>query len=38
MFVFSQKLSFGVIGENVTMKIRGELYSKVLQKEMGWFD
>jgi ATP-binding cassette subfamily B (MDR/TAP) protein 1 len=34
----SQKFSFGVIGENVTMKIRKQLYSSILSKHMGWFD
>jgi ATP-binding cassette subfamily B (MDR/TAP) protein 1 len=35
---FSQKFSFGVIGENVTLKIRQQLYSAILQKNIGWFD
>ena len=34
----TQKFSFGYIGENVTMKIRKQLYSKILSKHMGWFD
>jgi ATP-binding cassette, subfamily B (MDR/TAP), member 1 len=33
-----QKFCFGVIGENVTMKIRKQLYSSILAKHMGWFD
>ena len=35
---FSQKFSFGVIGENVTLKIRKFLYTSILQKNIGWFD
>lgn len=35
---FFQKFSFGVIGENVTMKVRKQLYTSILQKHMGWFD
>ena len=34
----SQKFCFGVIGENVTMKIRKQLYAGILSKHMGWFD
>jgi ATP-binding cassette, subfamily B (MDR/TAP), member 1 len=34
----SQKFCFGVIGENVTMKIRKQLYKSILSKHMGWFD
>ncbi|CDW81593.1 abc transporter family protein [Stylonychia lemnae] len=35
---FLQKFCFGVIGENVTLKIRQGLYSSVLQKHIGFFD
>ena len=35
---FTQKFSFGVIGENVTLKIRKQLYNSILMKHMGWFD
>lgn len=35
---FGQKFSFGVIGENVTLKVRRFLYSSILQKNIGWFD
>ena len=35
---FSQKFSFGVIGENVTTNIRRQLYKKILEKHQGWFD
>jgi hypothetical protein len=35
---FCQKLSFGVIGENVAFNIRKTLYRKILEKHQGWFD
>ena len=35
---FSNKFSFGVIGENVTLKVRNTLYEKIIKKHMGWFD
>lgn len=35
---FTQKFCFGVIGENVTLKIRQSLYSSILQKHIGFFD
>jgi len=35
---FSQKFSFGVIGENVAFNIRQTLYRKILEKHQGWFD
>jgi ATP-binding cassette subfamily B (MDR/TAP) protein 1 len=38
MFVFGQKLTFGTLGEKVTLKIRRMLYSNILEKNIGWFD
>ncbi len=38
LFVFMQKLSFGRLGETVTLKIRRNLYSSILSKHIGWFD
>jgi ATP-binding cassette subfamily B (MDR/TAP) protein 1 len=35
---FSQKFSFGVIGENVAFNIRSKLYRKIIEKHHGWFD
>lgn len=35
---FTQKFCFGVVGENITLNIRGQLYSSLLKKNMGWFD
>jgi len=35
---FSQKYSFGILGTNVTLKIREVLYDNILQKDIGWFD
>eukprot|EP00347_Sterkiella_histriomuscorum_P022139 403331544 len=38
MFAMIQNISFGLIGENVTLKIRQLLYFRILQKNIGWFD
>jgi ATP-binding cassette, subfamily B (MDR/TAP), member 1 len=35
---FGSKFSFGMIGENVAMRVRKELYSFILKKHIGWFD
>lgn len=35
---FSSKLSFGVVGENITHNIRKQLFRKILEKHQGWFD
>lgn len=35
---FLQKLSFGIIGENVTANIRRKLYRDILMKNQGWYD
>jgi ATP-binding cassette subfamily B (MDR/TAP) protein 1 len=35
---FFQKLSFGLIGENVAFNIRKALYTKLIQKHQGWYD
>jgi ABC-type multidrug transport system fused ATPase/permease subunit len=32
------KFMFGALGENVTEKIRKQMYTSVLQKHTGWFD
>jgi len=37
-FAFIQKFTFGYISENVTLKVRKELYSKILNLHIGWFD
>lgn len=37
-FTFFQYSSFGIIGENVALYMRKELYTSILQKHMGWFD
>jgi len=31
-------ISFGVIGENVTLIMRKQLYASILSKNIGWFD
>jgi ABC-type multidrug transport system fused ATPase/permease subunit len=35
---FIQKYCFSLLGENVTYKVRKELYASILQKNIGWFD
>jgi ABC-type multidrug transport system fused ATPase/permease subunit len=34
----SQKLSFGMLGENTTFEIRQRLYESIIRKNIGWFD
>lgn len=38
VMVFTQRFSFGVIGENITKNIRWKLYLEILKKNVGWFD
>lgn len=33
-----QKFVFGIVGENIAMKMRQELYKSFLSKHQGWFD
>jgi len=35
---FTQKSSFGTLGNNVTLEVRKMLYSNIMQKNIGWFD
>jgi ATP-binding cassette subfamily B (MDR/TAP) protein 1 len=35
---FLQILSFGIVGENVALRLRQQLYFTILQKHIGWFD
>lgn len=35
---FISKYTFGYLAENVTLKIREELYAAILRKDIGWFD
>ena len=35
---FSQKSSFGALGNTVTLQVRKILYGNVLEKHIGWFD
>ena len=37
-FACIQKFTFGYVSEGVTLKVRRQLYSKVLSLHMGWFD
>ena len=36
--VFSAKYLFGVVGENITINIRQDLYKDIMRKHMGWHD
>nr|AOQ25828.1 ABC transporter B family member 1 [Moneuplotes crassus] len=35
---YFQKLSFGILSENMTKSIRRDLYKAILKKHAGWFD
>ena len=35
---YFQKVSFGILAENVTKEIRKDLYHSILRKHIGWFD
>lgn len=35
---YLNKYMFGVVGENVTIKIRMVLYGSIMRKNIGWFD
>jgi len=35
---FTQKFCFGVVGENITLHVRHQLYQSLLKKHIGWFD
>ena len=35
---FGSKLTHGLVSENVTLRARKTLYSKILTKELAWFD
>ena len=35
---YLNKYMFGVVGENVTIKIRKVLYASIMRKHIGWFD
>ena len=37
-FKYCASLSFGTLGTNVTQSVRELLYSKILDKNLGWFD
>lgn len=38
IFGVMAKFSFGFLSENVTLRIRKEIYAAVLRKHIGWFD
>jgi len=35
---FIAKVAFGFVGENMTQKIRSDLYTEILKKHIGWHD
>lgn len=35
---FTQRSSFGTLGNNVTLEVRKMLYANIMQKNIGWFD
>ena len=35
---FISKFAFSYLGENVTLRIRFDLYKSILRKNIGWFD
>lgn len=38
LLVSSQIFSFGILGENLTLLIRTDLYKSIIKKHIGWFD
>ena len=36
--VFFVKFLFGIVGENLTLRMRHALYEAFLKKHIGWFD
>lgn len=37
-FIFVAKWMFGVVGENITLNVRKQLYTAILLKHVGWHD
>lgn len=35
---FIAKSAFGVVGENITKFVRGDLYTEIIKKHIGWHD
>ena len=38
VFGFIQKQTFGVVSENMTRKVRSDLYWSIIKKDVAWFD
>jgi ATP-binding cassette subfamily B (MDR/TAP) protein 1 len=36
--IIFNKSMFGIVGENVTLRVREILYGSILEKHLGWFD
>ena len=37
-FIFVAKWMFGVVGENITLNVRKQLYTAIMLKHVGWHD
>jgi len=35
---FISKTAFGIVGENITLNVRSDLYTEIMKKHMGWHD
>jgi ATP-binding cassette subfamily B (MDR/TAP) protein 1 len=35
---FVSKSAFGVVGENITLSVRSDLYTEIMKKHIGWHD
>ena len=38
LFTFLSKWAFGIVGENITINIRRDLYNAIMRKDIGWHD
>jgi ATP-binding cassette subfamily B (MDR/TAP) protein 1 len=38
LFTFISKVAFGIVGENITINVRSDLYSSIIKKHIGWHD
>lgn len=38
IFTYISKVSFGILGESMTLEIRRKLYRSIVYKHVGWFD
>ena len=38
LFIFFNRWSWGILGENLSKNMRAALYGSILRKHIGWFD